>query len=343
MLNDAFTILPAFERNNVPVVIAANNLYAPYAGVFIQSLLDHAREERNYDVIIFQHDISEENQRLIKRLSAGYTSVSIRFYDPSPFFSSINYEDENHRFPIEVYYRIIAPYILKHSGRIITVDTDTLLKADIARLMDEDLGEYSVGGVCDVGMNGMYLCDYTLYGKDVKIKDYFQNVCKLGSDGLKNYVNGGLLLIDRDKFVRELDIETILSIARQGKYIYEEQDILNVSMKGRIKTLDFAWNVGVRSTPHSIRIFNAGAKLYDGAYERAYENPYLIHWSARPKPWICPDVPWGGDWWQTALRTPFVGHIIARMMDGLETRRDYFRKRYGKEIDVWDPSPKGVD
>lgn len=226
---------------------------------------------------------------------------------------------------------------------MITVDVDTLLKTDIARLMDEDLEGYSVGGVCDVLINGGYLCDRTLFSKDIKLRDYFQNVCGLGADNLKHYVNGGLLLFDRDKYVRELDIEMILSTAQQGRYFYEEQDAFNILMKGRIKSINFSWDVIVRSNTYTTRFIDAGWSLYGRACEQAYKNPYLLHWAAKPKPWICPDVPWGSEWWQTALRTPFVGHIIARMVDEQEKRRAYFRKRYGKEVDVWEPSPEGTD
>lgn len=74
------------------------------------------------------------------------------------------------------------------------------------------------------------------------------------------------------------------------------------------------------------------------------EHPYMLHWACKPKPWVCPDVPYGNEWWQTALRTPFIGHIIARMSDQQAKRRAYYKKRYGKEdVDIWDPSPKGID
>lgn len=341
MINNETTLTPAFEQNNVPVVIAVNNLFAPYAGVFIQSLLDHANEKNNYDIVAFQRDISSENKRLLKSLVARHKNVSIRFYDPSPLFASFNYTDEKHHFPLEVYFRIISPHILNYPGRIITVDVDTLLKADIARLINEDLDGYAVGGVCDLMLNGVYLCGHTSFSRNVTTRDYFQDVC--GFDSLKNYVNGGLLLFDREKFVRELGLETILNTMRQGKYIYEEQDTLNVLMKGKIKALDFAWNVCVRLNEFYDKFIDVGAKQYGDACERAYENPYLLHWGGQIKPWVCADVPWGGEWWQTALKTPFVGHIIARMSDAQEKRRAYFRKRYGKEIDVWDPSPKGID
>lgn len=344
MLNSKVTFSPAFERNNVPVGIASSNLFAPYAGVFIQSLLDHASEEYNYDIIIFESEISKENKRLLRSFATGHANISIRFYDLNPYFASSNLNSGNdvRFFPIDVLCRIIAPHILNYSGRFITVDIDTLLKTDIARLINEDLEGFSVGGVCDVPINGMYLCDHISFSKDIKVRDYFQNVC--GLDDLKSYVNAGLLLFDCDKYIQELDIETILNTARQGKYIWLDQDILNFLMKGRIKLLDFAWNVEVQSNPRNVQLFDAGSKLFGGACEQAYENPYLLHWAGRPKPWVCPDVPWGAEWWQTALRTPFVGHIISRMMCEQEKRRQYYKKRYGKEdVDVWDPTPKGID
>lgn len=345
MLDNNISVLsPAFERNNVPVVMAVNNLYAPYAGVTIQSLLDHANEESNYDIIIFQRDISGENKRLLKSLAAGHTNVSIRFFDPSPLFTSFgfNYNNGVHSCPVEVVYKVIAPHILNYPGRIIVVDVDTMLKTDIARLIGEDLEGCGVGGVRDMILNGWYSYDITMSSGKVRVRDYFQNVC--GLDDLKDYVNTGLLLFDRDKYVRELGMETILDTVQRGGYLMPEQDALNILQKGRIKGLDPAWNVIVLSTPSRKKYFDAASKLFGEACERAYENPYLLHWAGKPGPWVCPDVPWGSEWWQTALRTPFVGHIIARMPDEREKRRAYFRKRYGKEVDdIWAPLPKEIE
>ena len=338
-------LAPAFERNNIPVVIAFSNLYAPYAGVFLQSLLDHAGEDNNYDIIIFEREVSKENKRLLKSLASGHTNVSIRFFDPTAFWGQLgfDYEDDAHFWPVEVYYKIIAPHILRYSGRIITVDTDTLLMEDIARLMDEDLGGCSVGGVCDVAINGAYLRNDIAYTIKVNIRDYVGNVLKFSADEFRNYVNSGLLLYDCDKYAQELDMKTFWRTVGQNRYAFRDQDVLNILMKGRIKCLDFSWNVVLPLKRDGVQVLETGSKLYGGAYERACENPYLLHWAGRPKPWVCPDVPYGNEWWQTALRTPFVGHIIARMTDAQEQRRTYYRERYGKEVDIWDPAPKQTD
>lgn len=346
------SISPAFAQNNVPVVLVANNLFAPYAGVFIRSLLDHASEKNNYDIIIFNRNISEENKRLLKSLAAGYANVSIRFYDPSPLFASFHYVDEEHNWPVETFYRIIAPHVLQYSGRIISVDVDMLLRTDIARLMDVDLDGCCIGGIpgAPFGYAGA-LTNYIswlaskntrAHGSQAAPKDWEYYEAR------KNCLNGGLVVYDREKYIQKGDIEAILNTARRVQST--EEGVLYALAGESTKLLDVAWNVWLPVNARFAEMFQyipeAFDKIYngDGVYKRAAENPCLLHWLGKPKPWVCPDVPYGGEWWQTALRTPFIGHIIARMTDEQEKRRQYYRERYGAEnVDIWDPSPKGID
>lgn len=355
MLNS--TLSPAFEQNNVPVVLAANNFYAPYMGVFIRSLLDHASEENNYDIIILEREISKENKRLLKSLASGDTNVSIRFFDPSPIFASVHYVDEEHHWPLEVWYVTVAPHILNNFGRIVTVDVDTLLREDIARLMDEDLDGCCVGGVSTApNIYVKCLFDKVLFpfAEKIRIRDYQRDMFGVENyedlEDYKNCVNTGLLIFDCDKYTQELNVEAILNAAEQNIFVAPDQDFLNYFMKGKIKLLNMAWNVFPSLNARMAKIAHIVSEKYNEiyndseAYQRAHENPYLVHWAGVPKPWVCPDVPWGSEWWQAALRTPFVGHIIARMINELEKRRQYYIKRYGKaDIDVWDPSTKGID
>lgn len=357
MPNEKAGLRPAFERNNVPVVLSANNLYAPYAGVFIQSLLDHAGEANNYDVIILNRDISGENQRLIKGLAAGHGNVSIRFYDFSPFFASFHFVDAEHNWPLENFCKVAAPHILNYPGRMIVLDADTLLRTDIARLMDEDLEGCCVAGVSNApGIYAKFYLDLTFYPntKNIKARDYYPRTCGIKDhknyESYRTHLNGGLWLFDCDKYVRKLDLETLLNTAREGDYLFFDEDILYVLLKEDTKLLDPAWNALLPLNARSVEYFNVASEIYDkvynenGAYQRSHKDPCLLHWVGKPKPWVCPDVPWGAEWWQTALRTPFVGHIISRMVDELGKRRQYYRERYGiEDVDVWEPVPKGID
>lgn len=350
-------LYPAFEKNNVPVVLAVNNKYAPYAGVFIRSLLDHASEENNYDIIILNRDISQENKRLLKSLVTGYTNTSVRFYDPSPCFKSFNYIDEEHRCPLEIFYKLVAPQILNYTGRIITVDIDTLLKTDIARLMDVDLEGCCVGGVSRAPViYARILLGRSFYPniKNIGTRDYYRDILGIENyenvESYKNRVYGPPWVFDVDKYIQKLDVETILNTAQQNDYLFYDEDTLYILLKGKIKLLDLAWNVVVPSNERTVKVMNVASKIFNEvykdseAYKRAHEDPYLLHWGGRPKPWVCPDVPYGNEWWQTALRTPFVGHIIARMVSELEIRRQYYIEQYGKrEVDVWDPTPRRIN
>lgn len=74
-------------------------------------------------------------------------------------------------------------------------------------------------------------------------------------------------------------------------------------------------------------------------WEQASRSPAALHWAGRPKPWVCPDLPYGNEWWDVAMRTPFMGHIIARMISELQTRKEYYKSKYGQDAAVWDPVP----
>ena len=104
---------PAFERNNIPIVLASSNYYAPYAGVVIRSLIDHASDENNYDIIIIERDISNPNKRILLQMAARRKNISLRFYNPSGFLARVDVSSlGTEKFPLELYYRVLAPYML---------------------------------------------------------------------------------------------------------------------------------------------------------------------------------------------------------------------------------------
>ena len=43
------------------------------------------------------------------------------------------------------------------------------------------------------------------------------------------------------------------------------------------------------------------------------------------------------------METPFMGHIIARMIDELEVRREYYANKYGKQVAAWEPAPQNIE
>lgn len=325
-------LFPAFAQNNIPIAFMSSNLFAPYAGVFIQSLIDHANEAKNYDIIIFDLGISEPNKCLLKNLGADHTNISIRFYKNSTIFKDLQVSVLTDNFPQEVYYKILAPHILTQYSKIVVTDVDAILKRDIAEVLEIDMENYPVAAARSI-IHNPYI------GKMERF-NYFCDVLKMKHP--YSYVNIGLCVFDAERYRRELSKEIISQTAQKG-FVLLDQDVLNSLLDGRIKQLDLAWNAVVPVNSRREHATDYLPEEIKQDYRRALEDPSFIHWAAQPKPWVCPDVPYGHEWWQIAMKTPFIGHIIARMIDELEQRREYYRKRYGKKVAIWDPSPDNIE
>ncbi|HJC48622.1 MAG TPA: DUF4422 domain-containing protein, partial [Candidatus Lachnoclostridium pullistercoris] len=76
---------PVFE-NGVPIVLSANDKFAPYLDVMIQSIVSNASPTRQYDIIVLFNDISEKNRNLIAWGARDKTNISIRFIRVCEYF-----------------------------------------------------------------------------------------------------------------------------------------------------------------------------------------------------------------------------------------------------------------
>lgn len=339
---DRDSLYPAFSVNNVPVVIFAGNHYAPYAGVFIKSLIDYSSPNNNYDIIICERDMSEANKLLVMGLEAGHINVSIRFFNPYYAFNTVGINDiEKFKaavpYPIEVYCKILLPYILQQYKKLAVIDTDTILKRDIADLFAFDLKGDCLGGVRDITWDGYYRSNRILPSPfNMPAKNFCHNIIGINKPEI---INGGLYLMDTLGYRANLPLEKVSQLLHNKASLCADDTLLSSALEGRIKFLPMAWNTYMPVNRHGEAAVKAASEDIQIAHQKAFVNPYLLHWVGRPKPWVCPDVPYGSEWWQVALDTPFIGHILSRMVDALEERRRYYKNRYGKDVSVWDPFP----
>ena len=56
------SVLHPVYKDSVPVVLSANDRFAPYLDVMIRSIIANASPARNYDIIVLFNDISEKNR-----------------------------------------------------------------------------------------------------------------------------------------------------------------------------------------------------------------------------------------------------------------------------------------
>lgn len=305
-------LYPAYEKNNIPIVLVCSNEYVPYLSVYFRSLLDYTKQENNYDIIVLQKRITKQNQIKIKEMCSKYNNVSIRFYNPK---SNVTFYIAQDAYCEEAYYRIFSPWYLPHYKKAIVMDCDILVRRDLADLYNINLDCYYAAGVIDAvfqGMlNGWAAPDTKKYAEEeMKLKNPY------------HYLNTGVMLIDFDKMRKFFSKDELLSFALKSHFRCQEQDVLNVILEGHVKFLELAWNCYVRSGDFvTYGLKWAPHQVYE-EFQTAIANPNLVHFVAYPKPWLDPTIEYGQEFWLVARRTPYYETLLFMLMES----------RYGSPI-----------
>lgn len=113
----------------IPIVLAANDDYAPMVGVTIQSVLTNAKVDDRYHFYILHTNISKMHQ--LKLLHMETSSAQIVFINLTEEMKGIPQENSNH-LSIETTYRLFIPELLGQYEKIIYLDCDLIVNADIA-------------------------------------------------------------------------------------------------------------------------------------------------------------------------------------------------------------------
>ncbi|MDR0741738.1 MAG: glycosyltransferase family 8 protein [Rickettsiales bacterium] len=129
-----------------------------------------------------------------------------------------------------IFYRLFAHKIFPKVGRMIYLDSDTVVLEDLGNLYETDLGDHAIGGVPDYGA----------------ILEADKHICKLLESEIHGglYVNSGVLLMDFAKMPDMLSAECEL--------VYPDQDLINVALDGKIFKLPMRYNfIPEKNLPNS--------------------------------------------------------------------------------------------
>ena len=175
------------------------------------------------------------------------------------------------------YFRYKIAELLPNVSKIIYLDCDIIVKQSLSQLFETDLTGFWLGGVEDVGY--YYWRNYN--------PEYIHNDCF--------YINTGMLLINLDAWREEHLYEKLMdyTVNEVDKIAIGDQDVINIVCKGKIKELDYKWNVQdsfYREKPE--REFNPNCKkIIDASL-----NPAIIHYTYIKKPWNNESMPRALDW-----------------------------------------------
>lgn len=323
------SLAPAFSQNSIPVVFAANDRFAPIFGVCLQSLMDQASPEHNYDLVLLHRDVSAQNQATLCGMVASAENISLRFFDVSKLVRDYDLKANAH-ISVETYYRLLIQTVLPEYDKVLYLDCDMIINEDIANLYATDVEGYLLAAARDPDFLGQ------LNGATRKVQRYILK--KLNMKDPSGYFQAGVLLFNEAEMRKAYTLEQWLTFA-STPYRFNDQDVLNLHCEGRVKYLDMAWNLMTDCDHTRVRrVISFAPQDIQQAYHRAHSDPKIIHYAGHRKPWHKKDEDLAEYFWRTAEKTPYYSQIceltaqFTRQQQALEKTLAWRLRKLAKKI-----------
>ena len=268
----------------IPFVLCFDDHLEMPAGVCLTSLLVNARADTFYDIFILHSDQCTFCDGMLKELPLRYDNCRVTF-------RSVGREFENafeiRGITVAAYYRLLIPEIIPEYDKIIYSDVDVIFRGDLAQIYETtDLTNYYMAGVVSVSSI-----------TDTGFARYLEGI------GLNpvDYICSGTLIINSKQLREDRIVPKFIQEARNGRYMYQDQDIINIVCKGKIKKLAPWFNLLIAI--RECAIYQIEQILYTKQELEEGIKDGIIHYNGH-KPWkqYCPhfDV-----WWEYYRKSIF--------------------------------------
>lgn len=293
---------PAFSKNNVAICLSTDQRYVPYLCVTIQSIIEQASAEYNYDIVVLYQQLSGCVQETI--LSMENSNVSIRLVSVDKFMEQ-RFHDmfvTKAYYALPTYYRFFIPQIFGGYNKVLYLDCDLVALKDVQELFSIDLGESLIGAVRDLGVTQQI---NAIRGW----KEYFVDELKICD--LTGIFQAGVLVFNTEEMRNYNLLQRCIEVLEELPHPrVQDQCVLNAVCQGRVRYLDYRWNV-MWNLPFLAENLQEelGHKLY-GVYNSGCEAPFILHYASSIKPWREPQRELATYFWQIARRSPYYEAIL---------------------------------
>lgn len=290
----------ALPANTLNIAMAFDRAYAAHAAVVIASAVRYLPPGAAR--ILCLHDgIDAEYRGKVELAAPGHAflwvEVSAQDMPDMPEKGHIN--------RISLFRLGLERFAPADWSRVIYLDSDLVIAADLTPLWSADLEGNPIGAVADV------------YQKP----DILQARFSLPPPRNNLYFNAGVLVIDLDAVRKTGDLASCLQFLIDKEFDLEflDQDALNIAFWNRWAPLTGAWNVQ--------RYLRRNDPLRRSWHP--FRQPAIIHYITRDKPWTRTVWhPWAGAYWSVLRATPFAKEVAARYgvtwLDRLRIRLRYW-------------------
>lgn len=288
------------KSREIPIFFAADDKYTKFMMVTIKSIIEHASKNNQYKMYVLHIDITPENQTLVKQMETS--NCKIEFVDVTEELKKIEKKISlRDYYTATTYYRVFIANLYPEYDKVLYVDSDTIIRDDIANLYQYDLGKKYIGAVRD-----QLVVQVDIYG------DYVEKVLGISRGA---YFNAGVVLINCEEFRKKNILKQFVDLL--GTYTFvvaQDQDYLNILCKDNVLWLDPRWNVQMIGE----------APCEDDKIK-------LVHYNLAEKPWHYEKCRYGAFFWEYAEQTAGYDELqeILRNFSREDQERDQY---YGNNL-----------
>ena len=266
------------------------------AGVAMASLLLSSKGKCSYNIYCIISDnvldcFKSDLEQNVKKYDNNSTINFIKNGD------KFNKAYTSRHLSTATYFRLQIHKLLPNLDKIIYCDVDTIFCKDLVEMDKIDIGDNLIGGVLDVDLLKDKTFDHW-YNKNLR------NDLNFNLKSLYGYcINAGILIMNL-KQIRKSKVEKVWDELLKYKFFLHDQDILNISCYNSIKYIDPKYNVLVHTLDTKIEEFNCHNE-YKNKISDSINNPTIIHYTSKEKPWLCKCNKFFENWWYIASKTIF--------------------------------------
>ena len=259
------------RRKHVPLFISVTNESVPYLAVTLKSVSENLKSECIVDVRVLTSCLAQYNQRKIRHIDLEGIDICIVDINSRVEDYRADFEERLGGFyGEESFYPFFIADMYPRIAKAIYVECGTLIRDDIGRLYDTELGDDIIGGVVK---------NDEIEGRLSAYRDSWVGV---ESD---KYVDTSVLLMNltllrkyriEDRFIRLLTGYNFDTVSAAGDY-------MNFLCKGRVSYLDSLWK----------------------ASDKDANSDKVVAFAPYRLPWRYVNIAYADEFWDTARRTPF--------------------------------------
>ena len=283
------------------------------------SILAHASPDRRYILHLVYDGSDDAPLEAFERFSG--TRLEVRLVKARNVFAGAATAYPG--MPPVSFLRLALADLLPNVPKVLSIDPDMICLTNVAPCFDTELGDAPMAALVDLAMaNG--LAGEIKEGRPNREGSkhrYFAGRLGLDLQAMGRYFNAGLMLFDLERFRREGFFERAQAfVAAPGETLrWSEQCVLNAFFGRVYKPLPDRWNVLL--DPPRPRDYGAGGLALIGRAGEARNDPAILHFNWKTKPWLRAFIPTGQakTWWAYALAAPV--HWRLKLREPLATRR----------------------